>query len=217
MTLRPVVAIAGTHAEGAEWWKPGSAWAQHIAAYGWRFCGHEPFEWSCDLDGTFWEGGRRHRDWQAGGTALRYYLGGAFHPFRPGVIVAHSHALQVVLYAAASGLKVPALVSVMSPVRKDMADVAARARPNIGYWCHVSTGHRDKWQWLGELFDGRAGVVREHPLADVNERVEGADHSQVLVDPQWFGVWHRIAKGVEVNDVEEAAGVGTQDVRADRG
>jgi hypothetical protein len=96
----------------------------------------------------------------------------------------------VVLYACADhDLKVGTLISVGSPVRKDMMCVAKRARGNIGTWIHVHSDGSDRWQWFGELFDGHFGIVREHPLADRNDSVPGVGHGNLLRQPQHFHYW----------------------------
>lgn len=199
--------IAGTHANnGGQWWQPGSPFLAYMADHGIRFEGYEPFEWSCDLDGVFWELSRRHRDWRAGGKALRYYLGGAYLPVTPDVVMAHSHGLQVALYAASEGVQIPVLVSIMSPVREDMRRVAEAARPNISWWLHLYTP-KDWTQRLGTWFDGKWGAGRQHPLADVNMPIHGVEHGSLVSDPRRFPLWDvygivpRIHK--EVRRVEE--------------
>lgn len=44
-------------------------------------------------------------------------------------------------------------------------------------------------QWFGELFDGHFGIVRNHPLADANEKVPGVGHTGVLNEPANFPLW----------------------------
>jgi hypothetical protein len=89
----------------------------------------------------------------------------------------------------ASGLKVDVLVSLFSPVRKDMEAVAKLARANVRQWVHVHTDWSDYIQILGGLFDGSVGFVRQHPLADVNINLPGVGHSNVLRDPSLFHHW----------------------------
>jgi hypothetical protein len=149
-----------------------------------------PYAWSTDLD--FAQGD--HQAWMAGGKALFYYLvpplnpAGAWPPAET-VIVTHSHGLQVALYAAALGLKIDRLLTFMGPVRKDMMSIAEQARKNIRSWRFVRSDESDRWQWFGELFDGHLGVVRNHPLADINERVPHVGHAGVLRDPANFPLW----------------------------
>jgi hypothetical protein len=145
----------------------------------------QPFVWSTALDGV--PSSRRHVQWAAGGAALAYFARRAAAPI---AVIAHSHGLQVVLYACAEfGLSLASLISVSSPVRSDMAEVARAARPRIGRWLHLHSDASDRWQWLGELFDGHLGIVRAHPLADRNDAVPGVGHTGVLQDPAQFHLW----------------------------
>lgn len=150
-----------------------------------------PFLWSTDLNGI---GAKNQEDWKATGRALFYYFVPQLRPelaIRPcrSNVICHSHGLQGVLFACAYGLKLNALISVGSPVRKDMEAVAKLARPNIARWLHIHSDGSDRWQWLGELFDGHFGIVREHPLADKNVAVAGVGHAGVLRDPADFPLW----------------------------
>lgn len=195
--------VPGTWGTEDVWWLPGSAWAAHMQALGWDplvVQAADAFWWSTDVNGTLVR--RGHADWKAGGVALRYYFrpplyvtGPDFVPLDARTLVAHSHGLQVVLYACgAYGLKIDTLISVCSPVRGDMRRVADAARPHIRRWVHLyDPGWADRMQVLGALFDGHWGVSRTHPLADVNLRVRGG-HSGVLRDPACFGQWDDILR-----------------------
>lgn len=150
------------------------------------------YTWSSDLGGH-WFGDKDLRVWHAAGINLLHYLVPPLcerskAPVETNLI-AHSHGLQVALYACAEGLLVNTLISVGSPIRHDMLRVAEQARKNIAYWLHIHSDESDRMQWLGELFDGHLGVVRRHPLADWNESVSGMGHSQVLRDPSRYGLW----------------------------
>jgi hypothetical protein len=188
--------IPGTHGwrgvlRKTEWWCPDSPFALFMQGEGFtRIGAEEPFVWSTDIDAF-----GSMTDWRAGGFALKNYL----RPFRATDdtyvdindrnLIAHSHGLQVVLFACAGGLKVARLISVGAPVRRDMAPIAAAARPNIGAWLHLYSDCTDRWQWLGELFDGHLGIVRAHPLADRNERIPRAGHGGLLRDAERFALW----------------------------
>jgi hypothetical protein len=187
------ILVAGTDAwaetVAGRWYCPGSPYAAFLQAhavepvFGGDAAAPQPFIWSTDLDGLPFR--RKHVQWSAGGAALAY-----FARTTPIAIVAHSHGLQVVLYACARyGLRIDRLISVSSPVRNDMAAVAAAARPNIGRWLHLHSDGSDRWQWFGELFDGHFGVVRAHPLADKNDAVPGVGHTGVLEDAANFHYW----------------------------
>jgi hypothetical protein len=196
--------VAGTHAwrgqQTGRWWQHPSPWLTYMEGHGCvPYNAARPFVWSTNLDGWRFISRRgKHYDWQAAGHNLYAYLvpplyGGDDNGV--GVsgdetrIVAHSHGLQVVLYACALGLRVRTLVSVGSPVREDMADVTAQARPNIGFWLHLHSDGSDRMQWLGTLGDGRVGVLRGHPEADRNGAMPKVGHSGVLQDADAFALW----------------------------
>lgn len=184
MLLSPVAGTWAWDALKADWPDPRHAIWTYLRT---RNIAHvnprRSFQWSTRLDG-FWSHGKR-LTWRAAGINYHEYLTpsrcltshlDAMHT----VTVTHSHGLQVALFAAADGLYIPTLVDVAGPVRKDMMDVAIVARKNIGRWIHIYAGDRDRMQWFGEMKDGALGIVREHPLADVNFGVLEADHGEVL-------------------------------------
>jgi hypothetical protein len=186
------LAVAGTHGTRREdeWNHLGSAFTRFMLRRGFVSIEERaasPFVWSTDLDL-----GRSHRDWQAGGRALLYYLVPPLHPhlrLPPGRtrLVAHSHGGQVALYAASYGLKVECLVTVGTPVRGDMREVAEAARPNIKRWLHLYSP-RDLTQILGSLFGGGFRVRRRMPLADLNREMPKG-HGDVLRDPSVMHAW----------------------------
>jgi len=190
--------IAGTHGwhgetSPSDWYHPQSPFVLFLAAHDLQhLCPERPFVWSTDLDGAPFSGSD-HTDWKAAGWALYDYLVPAtvhcatvLHDRN---VIAHSHGLQAVLYASANGLTINTLVSVSSPVRKDMMEVARKARPNIGYWLHLHSDNSDRVQWFGEIGDGAFGIVREHPLADRNDAVPSVGHSDILFKPEDFHYW----------------------------
>lgn len=194
-TFTSYVPVAGTWASRrtGEWSEVSSPFSGFLQQHGCaNLCAKAdvPFEWTTNLD-LF---PPRHDDWKAGGAALFYFIVPPLHPeFRvppeETVVITHSHGLQVALYAAAMGLKIDRLIDVAGPVRKDMMDVAKTARPNIRRWLHLHSDFSDRMQWLGELFDGHFGIVREHPLADENDGVRKVGHGGLLRDPNDFHFW----------------------------
>lgn len=189
----PYLPIPGTWAwDGQdtpdEWWKRGSVFHAAMRGEGLRQIGNERPFWSTALDGVnpidkwLQRGEGLHRVWRFGGDNLAEYLAGL--PLTSRRLIVHSHGLQVALYAVAVYKRpIARLVSVGSPVRADMQAIATAARPHIGQWMHLASDHSDTMQWLGELLDGKVGIVREHPLADRNEHVTKAGHSGVLEEP----------------------------------
>lgn len=189
------VLVPGTHStlrKESQWWEPGSPFNQLLQRNGLTPARTRPFIWSSNLDGVSfwpWQWFRKdnHVDWKAAGEALISYL--ELVPYvEDRNLIAHSHGLQVVLYAAAAGMPINSLISVMSPVRGDMKDVAQAARPNIGRWLHLHSDKSDKMQMWGGLFDGQWGVHRTHPLADENQPFPGIGHSTIL-HPENMALW----------------------------
>lgn len=199
---------------GQQWWQAGSPLMTFLEQHGCTVLGGDrPYLWDTDLDGVHWwhRRGKKHTNWEAAGTALYAYLVNPlvtteYVPVADRNLVAHSHGAQVVAYACQAGLKINKLMTLGSPVRSDMRDVYRAARPNIGAWLHVHSDGGDKMQWLGELFDGHLGVVREQPYADANVFVPGVDHSRLLNDPSVFACWERfnllsfLTRGFPVDD-----------------
>jgi hypothetical protein len=73
-----------------------------------------------------------------------------------------------------------------------MTAVAEKARPNIGYWTHVHSDNSDKTQWFGEFLDGAFGIVRAHPLADLNVKIPKVGHSDILRQSKNFLHWNAL-------------------------
>jgi hypothetical protein len=200
------VAVGGTWSwngsSDGQWYEPRSPWASYARKHG---ClpivdrNGEPFVWSSDANGwqfwRWWFGGRPdYSDWKAGARHLFAWL---VPPLNPAAalppehchVICHSHGLQVVLMAAAMGLKINTLIDVCGPVRQDIiVDYGQAARANIGYMLSIHSDESDDWQRRGSLGDGKAErrVTRAHPLADVTHFVPQHGHSKVLTDPSWF-------------------------------
>jgi hypothetical protein len=202
------ILIAGTNSwkpgdPALDWFEPGSAFARFLESktdirpvFGQsksKPVVYRPFTWSTDLGGVGFGKGDL-RVWMAAGANLFEYIvpslcPDARIPSNDLTLIAHSHGLQVALFGLALGLKCDTLISIGSPIRKDMADTAKLARPNVRNWIHVHSDGSDRWQWLGELFDGHLGIVRESPLADRNDFVPKVGHSELLRDSQHFHYW----------------------------
>lgn len=188
--------VPGTWGESNEskWWTKDSAFSQHVKKLGLDPLRARDFYWSTDINGASLFSifsASKHSDWKAAGASLEYYFDGVTVKDRN--IIAHSHGLQVVLYACSLfGLEINTLTSVSGPVRKDMAEVAAKARPKIGYWTHIHSDSSDRMQWFGELFDGALKIVRAHPLADINFKIPKVGHSDILYKPELFKKWDPI-------------------------
>lgn len=191
-----VILVAGTGGwhEG-EWNEATSPFVAYLRSHQVEpiFADNRPFTWSTDLGGVGF-GDKDLRCWHAGGINLYSYIVPPLCPDKriPPIdtnVITHSHGLQVALFACAEGLKINTLISVCGPIRKDMAPVAAKARPNITKWINLYSDGSDRWQWFGEFFDGHLGIVREAPLADVNKQIPETGHSGLVRDPQFQPQW----------------------------
>jgi len=180
-----VILIPGTWGGKNDWSCEGSLFRRYLTTRGFdavQFRG-----WSGDVDGFLFDplenGG--HSDWIAGGWALRYLLAREPYP-----VIAHSHAGQVCAYCAAeTRAPLSALVTVCTPVRKDMREIYRNARLNIGHWRHVYASGWDLMQRAGELFDGHVGWERKMAEADDNVAIPKISHSKLLEDPTFFHWW----------------------------
>lgn len=209
-----VIPVPGTHGDDGcltgLWWQSGSPLMRVLTHAGlYHLNEHRPFTWSCDLNGhRFWRHwlgmNDPHRDWIAGGYALSYYLwpvhqeADEYVAVRERNILAHSHGGQVVFYAAAyGGLRINRLLTVGTPIRRDMQAVIEKARPNIRQWLHVR-GDDDAVALFGGIGDGRASFSRDFEQdpsrgPDWTDIVPGVGHSGVLHDPTMFYRWHHCA------------------------
>lgn len=187
------------HSKEGQWWECKSAFCAFLELAGVATIGGaRPFIWSTEVDGLGWlqrRKAKRHLIWESAGDNLFAYLKPPmslyddYVPIADRNLIGHSHALQVIAYACAAGLKINRLITLGSPIRKDMADIYRQARPNIGHWLHVHSDGSDKIQWFGELLDGHLGIVREAPLADRNVLIAKVSHSKLLNDPASFPYW----------------------------
>lgn len=201
MPATSVLLVPGTHGwgytKGQQWWDYGSPFTTFLETADCCILGKAfPYLWSTSLDGVwfFHRTTKRHIQWESAGYSLYSYLAnklapGDYVPIADRNLIAHSHAMQVVAYACAQGLKINRLLTMGSPVRNDMQEIYAQARPNIGQWLHVHSDRSDRIQWFGELFDGKLGIVRKQPFANVNLGIPAVAHSNLLTDPECFPLW----------------------------
>lgn len=217
--MTPVLPIHGTWSadftrrQDVQWWEPGSPFVKMMREHGLDAAHFEPFRWSGEISGIErlypWNWFRRPEllAWRAGGQALNYLLNNRRCPVRVENvnIVAHSHGGQCALMAAAEGLKIRRLLTVGTPIRADMHEIIAAARPNIESWWHVCDPSGDKMQLLGGIGDGRFGVRQRFKEADRNVLIPGAGHSSILT---WqFSAWrsHGLAAFLHGDQVKVAA------------
>lgn len=168
----------------------------------------QPFIWSTDLNGLPWRG---KKDWRAGGAALTYFVTEKLgRRSDQTALILHSHALQVGAFAALEhGLKAAVVITVGSPIRKDMRTCYEALRRNCGYWLHLHSDLSDHWEILGEMFDGSLHFTRTAPLADQNDFVPNVGHSELLRDPTKYHFWlergwiDRLAGPVDLNALKQ--------------
>ena len=137
---------------------------------------------------------QKHSDWIAGGYALGYFLLGLDYMDRN--IICHSHGLNPVLYCCVRmGVPIRRVVSICSPVRKDMRVQATGAiHKYIEQWRHVSSHDGDWMQRFGEFFDGEwapFGVRKwEIPHAPnlTNLCIPNIGHSKIF-EPEFLNLW----------------------------
>lgn len=211
-----IIPILGTwgwdDTDSMRWWKRQSPFVTFLGTHGIELVagGEDPYIWDGELDGIPTRRGRNLLVWKANGLGFRRYCkpgpqgsedGAHYIPYENRRVIAHSHGGNVALCAAAAGLRIHTLVTVSMPVRDDMMAIARAALPNIGVWWHVASDRSDAVQWLGELFDGAFGIVREHPLAHKNVRVKAVGHSRLLEDPAVFPEWEKPRDTVSLIDV----------------
>ena len=180
-----VILGPGTWGGTNDWSCEGSPFWRYLEGKGFtpiRFRG-----FSGDVDGLPFEPFENgtHSDWRAGGWALAYFL-----RLGSAAAIAHSHFGNLAAYCAAeTGVTIPALVTVCTPVRNDMHEVYEQARKHIGHWRHVYSTGWDFWQRAGELFDGSIGWTRMMSAAHDNVGIPNISHSKVLEDPAYFHWW----------------------------
>lgn len=183
----------GTEKRSFDWHLPNSELTKLLAEHDCVLLETSPLKrymWSTDVDGI----DDNHLTWDAAGRALAHYiapplLGESLLKPEDTYIIAHSHGGNVVAYACGKyGLKINGLITVGTPIRKDLHDIYQAASGNISRHLHLYAGWRDYWQWWGALFDGRFGIHRKHPFAK-NQKVSKGNHGSILRDPLFFSQW----------------------------
>lgn len=202
--MKQVILIPGTHAwdgEKKDWYSPGEPFHEMIKTIDdFELVSPEDhFVWSTRLGGVGFGRGDLVVYRAAGVNLYHYAVPPRCReqqiPSDDLVVISHSHGLQPVLFAAKMGLKIDLFIDICGPVRKDMLPIAEMAKPNIKRWVHIHAGRRDRWQWLGTLFDGRVGIIRRHPLAHENLPVPETDHGGVTRDPRYHSLIRGILEG----------------------
>jgi len=201
--MKTYVAVPGTWAwrdrhDPEAWFQPTSPFAATMRTLGYEPLRSRPFQWTTRINGNHawrrwlalfipcgWERGDQI-DWQAAAPALVDYceIGTG-----PDVIIAHSHAGQVVAYAASEyGLRVPLVITVSTPPRDDM-EGAYYTLTKSTRWRHLYDGHRDLIGGLGMIGDGALFGQRSMDYALENIKLEGVSHTGILNDPSKLHLW----------------------------
>jgi hypothetical protein len=187
-----VMLVQGTWSFDAAWWKASSPFVQELTKRGHTVINGRPFVWDTELGGIGF-GDKDLRGWQAAGLHLWDRLDpptcaskSCRIPASDLCIIAHSHGRQVVKFACNAGLAAAKVIFVSGPVRKDVDEATLNARSHIGHLVCINGGRRDRFQWVGELFDGHRGIERKDPQADDWKQFPDADHSSPLNDPKQF-------------------------------
>lgn len=168
-----------------EWYEVGSNIDRKLSSLNLKMHAVGALMWPTNLDGTPME--RNHTIWKGAGKHLVCHCQRV--PLEQRNIIAHSHGGNVVFYGCSYGLKINNLITVGTPVRRDMEKVVLAARPNIGFWLHISDASFDLMAYLGTMFDRRFRIKQLHnfDLADKNDDVSDIGHSKVLNDA--LGGW----------------------------
>jgi len=176
----PTILVSGTWGlNGGGWWLPGSDFCEEGRGQGVTFTPY-PFIWSTAIDGVL----GKNSEWtDAAGCLIAFVVLHKLHE-SPINIIAHSHGFSPVVYAATMGLHIDTLISVASPIRKEIVELLPIATKSIKTWRHIRGGRRDLMQILGELFDGRLGLYRDMPYAG-NVRELSETHSGLLNPRLW--------------------------------
>lgn len=193
--------VLGTHGSRTaypdQWVHPESPFSRYLKTQGFSPARPgRPFRGSTtDLDGVpvFADG----NDWEAGAYAWIDYLQAVglvdeyLNPLEYFVAFVHSHGGQLALIAAAEGLKIPALVMVGTPVRKEIEEtVAPKAVANIGVCLHLCDARWDFIGLAGAVLDWRFSLRRTFRVKGIDsQKVNGVGHSGLYVTPEDFEKW----------------------------
>lgn len=173
------------------WYKSNSEFSLFMSLHGFhQLFPNTPFKWSMEIDGIPLPSRTKHSNWRAGAKALIYYLQLTEIPLHKRNIICHSHGLNVVLYACGQeGLKLNNLISVASPIRNDMCEIADIAQDNIENWLHIRDARTDWRGTLGQIWDGKWSLDRTNKWADDEDIVREISHSKIIRDKTCFHLW----------------------------
>lgn len=181
------IPIAGTGARehSRSWHQADSDTAVFLDQRGFDRLGDDLPFWSSALSGTRFCG-NNHSVWQYGGAVLRRWLLGV--PLDDRNLIAHSHGGQIVAYALAGGVQVRSVVTVASPIRRDMDEVWESCGLTGESHLHLyGVGWGDRWRWFGQR-----GRFKRAMAGATNFKIEGG-HSGMLTRPDDYAdQWSRV-------------------------
>lgn len=189
-----VLLVQGTWGDDDFWWRLGAnSFADALIARGHTLVGRQHnrfFIWSTELGGIGF-GNNDLRGWRAAGRHLYDYVVPPLAPECAGsaddlVLIAHSHGRQPVRFALQMGLRARAVIFVSGPVRKDVDEATPHAYANAGSVIALNGGKQDRFQWMGELFDGHFGIVRADKRVTAHKTYKDAGHSDLLTNPAFY-------------------------------
>lgn len=184
------IPVTGTGAEH-EWHKPQSLLALYLLRQDMvpltQPDGSPLFTWAGSLYGLWWQGAQGWRR-----EAERLALALVAVPYEDRNVIGHSHGGNLVLFAAAHGIKIRTLTTIGTPRRNDVPSRAASQ--HIEHWQHVHDQDRD-WiatmrRQLGQLGDWTVRTERRFLIPGVvNIGLKGIGHSALLSEPAQFHRW----------------------------
>lgn len=199
MEVKPIyiIPIHGTWGlfDTKAWWKKGSPFNLFCEENNifYRFNeDDEPFYYSGDVDGIDWRAiltlglyKDKHTDWLAGSLSFRNYVRNI--PLEHRNVIIHSHGLQVIAY---SGVALNNIITVGSPIRKDMLNQYKLLKSKCRSWKHIYDNKWDRMAFLGQFGDGRWFGSRNCSIDGVdNCRTKGISHSNILRNEKYFKLW----------------------------
>jgi hypothetical protein len=169
------------------WPRPGSDFSVMLKNHGVEQASTRGFgAYSGALNGVpvIFTDGMRRADWSAAGEAFMWHVRATVGNKKISVI-GHSHAGQVVAYAARFGVCFDQVITMATPVRKDMYSTYEILRARSKTWVHLHSDSADYVQWAGSLFDGEWRTSRAMPHAHTNVQFKGAAHSDFVTVGFW--------------------------------
>ena len=176
-----LIAVAGTHGGRHEkpWFHWGSDWWNEAERRGAQRAAVDRRRWGGEIDGIFGE----NENWIIGGEYLWDFIVHSCNPSET-VIVAHSHGGTVVGEAICGKMKVKALITLGTPVRRDTRLALGMMAEAAEAWTHIYSPS-DWWQLLGGIGDGHFSLRRKMRHAHRNIRVKGLSHADLHSVKAW--------------------------------